>query len=652
MQLAGTVEIRPIAWRSAVGWINLAATVALIAVALTLTVADRRPVPGDPLTGATVGLMTAFLAAFIVSRHPGNAIGWLLAVSGLTRAVAIAATAWCVHGLPGTAFASWLQAWLIVPSLALTPMIAVLFPDGRLPGRGWRVVPAMVAIALVLLTVVVPVGIWPYRGPRLMPGAPVPDTPGARTMDAVVTVGIVLTALALVLALISVIFRARAARHEQRQQIKWFGLGAAFGFAFNTAGLIPGFGWIRVIGAVCVFTGFALGIFRYRLYDVDRLINRTVVYGALSVLLGGAFAALDVTIALVAGERSIPVAAVSAFVVALLLRPARERVQDVVDRFYDRRTHSAVRRLRALGDRVGHEPVEPAQVRDTLRAVLRDPRMDVGYYTRSGLLVDGDGNRFIAPQDRPVETVRSGGEPIAALVHDGIDVAILHRLTPAAAVALAHARLHAELQVQVAEVRASRTRLVTTADAERRRIERDLHDGAQQRLVGLAVHIQSTRRRLAPSPEVLELLTFTVEQLQAGVDEIRALVHGILSPTLATSGLPAALAELGRAGGIEIICDLPGRPAPEIEATAWFVACEGVANATKHGGGRPARVAVTATAEALVILVADDGPGGADPDGDGLRNLADRVEAHGGVLTVDSLAGAGTRLTAELPCAW
>ena len=161
-----------------------------------------------------------------------------------------------------------------------------------------------------------------------------------------------------------------------------------------------------------------------------------------------------------------------------------------------------------------------------------------------------------------------------------------------------------------------------------------------------------TRRRLAPSPEVLELLTFTVEQLQAGVDEIRALVHGILSPTLATSGLPAALAELGRAGGIEIICDLPGRPAPEIEATAWFVACEGVANATKHGGGRPARVAVTATAEALVILVADDGPGGADPDGDGLRNLADRVEAHGGVLTVDSLAGAGTRLTAELPCAW
>ena len=87
MQLAGTVEIRPIAWRSAVGWINLAATVALIAVALTLTVADRRPIPGDPLTGATVGLMTAFLAAFIVSRHPGNAIGWLLAVSGLTRAM-------------------------------------------------------------------------------------------------------------------------------------------------------------------------------------------------------------------------------------------------------------------------------------------------------------------------------------------------------------------------------------------------------------------------------------------------------------------------------------------------------------------------------------------------------------------------------------
>jgi signal transduction histidine kinase len=471
----------------------------------------------------------------------------------------------------------------------------------------------LVAVELMLLAVVLPVFIWPYRGKRLLPGAPVPDTPDAHFADGMLHVGVGLIALTLVIALTSIVGRARAARAEQRQQLKWFGLGAAFAFAFNLAGLIPGLDWIRVLGVVCVFAGLGLGIFRYRLYDVDRLINRTVVYGALTMLLVGIFASLDVTIALIVGHRSTPVAAISAFAVALLLRPARDRVQDVVDRVFDRRNYSAVRRPRALGDRVGHAPVEPGQVRDVLRAVLRDPSLDIGYYTRSGLLVDGDGNRFAAGPHTKTEAVHSGHELVGVLAHQGVDLALLHRVTPAASAVLAHARLQAELQVQLAEVRASRGRLVNAADAERRRIERDLHDGAQQRLVGLAVHIQSTRRRLAPTPGVSELLTFTVDQLQAGVDEIRALVHGILPSTLATSGLPAALAELGRLGDVHVANDLPTRPVMQIEAAAWFVACEGVANAIKHAVGHPVRLTVNAAANALVVHVADDGPGGARP---------------------------------------
>jgi signal transduction histidine kinase len=144
-----------------------------------------------------------------------------------------------------------------------------------------------------------------------------------------------------------------------------------------------------------------------------------------------------------------------------------------------------------------------------------------------------------------------------------------------------------------------------------------------------------------------DLLTFTVDQLQAGVADIRALVHGILPSALVSGGLPAALAELGDA---TVACDLTGRLHPDIEAAAWFVACEGVANARKHAPGTPIAVTVRTRDTRLLVEVSDRGPGGARPDGDGLRQLADRVDAHGGTLVVHSPAGGGTRLTADLPC--
>jgi signal transduction histidine kinase len=237
------------------------------------------------------------------------------------------------------------------------------------------------------------------------------------------------------------------------------------------------------------------------------------------------------------------------------------------------------------------------------------------------------------------------------VVHADTDPARTATVLRAAAPVLEHARLQAELLVQLAEVRASRARLVDAADTERRRIERDLHDGAQQRLVGLALHVQSTRRRSPPPPPIDELLAFTVEQLHAGVEEIRALVRGILSPALVTGGLPAALDEVAGVGTVSVDCRIRRRLDPSIEATAWFVVCEGVANATKHASGEPVDVRVSVEDGQLEVRVTDAGPGGADPKGDGLRNLADRVEAHGGRLSIDSPVGDGTRLSAELPCA-
>ena len=248
------------------------------------------------------------------------------------------------------------------------------------------------------------------------------------------------------------------------------------------------------------------------------------------------------------------------------------------------------------------------------------------------------------------DPVTRGDEAVAVVVHAQADPTTSRAVLRAAAAVLEHARLQAELLVRLAEVRASRARLVAAGDTERRRIERDLHDGAQQRLVGLALHIQSARRQPGHPPKTEELMAFTVEQLHAGVEEIRALVHGILPTALVAGGLPAALAELARPGEVDVTCRITQRLDPGIEATAWFVACEGVANATKHAPGRPVHVAVSAADERLAVQVSDDGPGGADPAGDGLRNLADRVEAQGGSLRIDSPAGAGTRIVAELPC--
>ena len=465
-------------------------------------------------------------------------------------------------GRPAGALASWLQLWTPSVGLALAPLIIILFPNGRLPSPRWRVVPVLIGIAVVLVALVFPAGAWLYRGPRLLPSAPVPDDPFAHTINALYESGIALVVVSAAIALVGMLIRARRSTGDTRQQIKWFGFGAACAFASNKLALVTGIGWLIQIGIVATFLGIGFGIFRFRLYDVDRLIRRTLIYGLLTIALAVAFAALDVTAAVFTGQDSTIAVALAAFVVALLLRPARDRVQDLVDRLYDQRAYNGVRLLSQLGHRVGREVVDPGRVREALRTALRDPQLDVFYPVRQSAadtVVDGTGDPVdlaTAAAGRNAVPVRRDGRDIAVIVHGSVDEPHLAAIVPAAATVLEHARLQAELSVQVAELRASRGRIVAAGDAERRRIERDLHDGAQQRLVGLAVHIQSARRGAAHPRAVDELLTFTVDQLQAGVADIRALVHGILPPALVSGGLPAALAELG---DVTVDCDLTGR---------------------------------------------------------------------------------------------
>jgi signal transduction histidine kinase len=305
----------------------------------------------------------------------------------------------------------------------------------------------------------------------------------------------------------------------------------------------------------------------------------------------------------------------------------------------------------------------PNAVRDVLARTLGDPSLEVAFWVpeRAGY-IDAAGRPVVLPDDedeRAVTRLDRGSEPVAALVHDR---ALLHEpdlvqaAGAAAGLALENARLQAELRAQLAEVQASRARIVSAGDAERRRIEQDLHDGAQQRLVALALELRTTQRRLGATldPELEAVLDTTVGQLQRAVEELRELAHGVHPPILTQSGLAAALEDLAQRVPIPVsVVEAPKeRLAPDLEAAVYFVVCEALANVVKHAQASAATISLARVNGTLVLEIRDDGVGGADVSrGSGLRGLHDRVEARGGRLRVTSAPGEGTLIVGELPCA-
>jgi signal transduction histidine kinase len=316
-----------------------------------------------------------------------------------------------------------------------------------------------------------------------------------------------------------------------------------------------------------------------------------------------------------------------------------------------------------VGELVVHlEQAAPGELRDELARALEDPTLEVAFWLpERGEFVDASGRVFEVPEDGPsraVTRLEQDGEHLAVLVHDPTlreEPKLVEGVAAAARLALQNARLHAEVSAQLEKVKESRARIVTAADEERRRIERDIHDGAQQRLVALALELKSAQRRLGGDvdPELESLLASAADELQVAVDELRELAQGIHPGILVQGGLGAALEALAGRSPIPVSVDATQeRFSPEVEGTAYFVASEGLTNVVKHA--RATRAAIRAQSDngRLVVEVEDDGVGGAAlADGSGLRGLADRVEAHGGRLRVTSVPGSGTRLVGEIPCA-
>ena len=315
-----------------------------------------------------------------------------------------------------------------------------------------------------------------------------------------------------------------------------------------------------------------------------------------------------------------------------------------------------------VGDLVLHLEETPASgLREELARALGDPTLELGLWLpERHEYVDAEGQSVAVPEEsdeRAVTRIENEGEPLAVLIHDPTlldEPRLVEAVAAAARLALVNARLAAEVNAQLEKVKESRSRLVVAADDERRRIERDIHDGAQQRLVALALELRSAQRRLGDSadPELDHLLSTTADELQVAVEELRELARGIHPAVLTESGLAPALDSLASRLPLPVTVDADiDRLPQDIEATAYFVVSEALQNVVKHSHATKAHVRASQNGRLLVIEVTDDGVGGAHTNGgSGLRGITDRVEAHGGRLRMESAPGSGTRVVGEIPC--
>ena len=313
-----------------------------------------------------------------------------------------------------------------------------------------------------------------------------------------------------------------------------------------------------------------------------------------------------------------------------------------------------------LVTRLGQMP-EQGEMRDAIARALGDPSLELAYWLPEfGTYADLDGRPIDLGADdsrRATTFIGRNGQAIAALRHDPSlrdTPDLLEAVAGAATIALENVRLNVELRARLDELKGSRARIVEAADAERRRLERNLHDGAQQRLVGVALQLRLIESRILSDPETAVGLAHTAaDELALSLNELRDLARG-LHPAILEHGLGAALNALATRSGIPttVAYDVRGSLPKQVELAAYFVACEALTNVTKYASASEATIRAWQRDDSAVIEVTDDGVGGAeDALGSGLRGLADRVEALDGRLRVASSAGHGTVVTAEMPCA-
>jgi signal transduction histidine kinase len=609
-------------------------------------------------------LTIVVIGGLATTRHPDNPIGWILAGFGVFTAVfsdfvAAYGLRASTQGWPGGPLAQWIGFGSWSPAALVWVLVLLLVPTGRLPGPRWR----LVAWAGIVGDLIYIVGwqIDPAYGVNFVSGRN-PYAVSALPAGVLVAVGGGLLSFAAVGSLISLVVRFRAAGQVERLQLKWVALAGLVIVVLVPVCIVF---WSRsavvramtpVVLTVAVLC-LSAAVLRYRLFDVDLIVNRTVVYLTLSVLLAVAYGATAIGLGAVLGGFSSWTAAGATLVAAVAFRPLRRRVQDMVDRRFDRDKYSAGVRIDAFLERLRAGTEQPERVEDLLREVVRDPTLRVLLLLpASRHYSDVRGNTAAVDPRRPAVRLDRGGAADVLVEYAETDnparESAVRSAVERSRLAIEIARLSVDLNRQLAELDRSRSRIAGAADDERRRIQRDLHDGAQQRLVTVGISLRAAEARLRGEGQLDEAdrLDTAVADLAATIEELRNLTERLPLAQL-DSGIDAAFRELAGRAPLPVIVEAPvDRLDRSIEATAYFVGCEGLTNVIKHAQASTATLRAVRRNGCLVVTVADNGAGGAVArPGSGLAGLADRVHAAGGRLLVHSDA-TGTLITAELPC--
>ena len=655
--------------------------VSAVATLVLLVVGPGRVLSSDIFSGVggvsflILALTFASVGALVARRVPENRIGWVFLFSGLANGIQLLSWQYADVGLhaghrfPGAHGAAVFNMVMSEATAGLLGLSLLLFPDGRLPSRRWRPAMASLLIGMALLLLAGTLRPGPYAEPFAQVSNPF-GLAGARgAMDAVDLAGWLFVICGIGLGAAAMAVRLRRAQDVERQQLK---LVLAVGAVATTVAALVMATWlvwpeghlqarIALLGicfaSVPLIAGVA--ILRYRLYEIEVVVNRTLVYSAVTLILAGAFAVTAVLLGTALGRGSGWATAAATLVVAVAFRPLRARVQDAVDRRFNRARYDALRRVADFLEDLRAGRAAPERLETLLREVLSDPHLELLFFLpESELYVDARGLPVSDDPDdgRERTPVERGGQRLGMVLHDPAsaeDPTLLRRIVEAGGLALEIARLRVGLRRQLAEVEASRARIVTAANEERRRIERDLHDGAQARLVSIGLALRHAQHELDTSTprRASHTLDGALAEVAVAIEELRELAHG-LPPSQLDGGLAPAFQELARRMPVPVEVKMPGERFDRgLEGAAYFIACEGLTNAVKHANATRIALSAGRANGRLVVSIADNGVGGAAPiPGSGLSGLFDRVAAYGGTLRIESNQGAGTTLTAELPC--
>ena len=679
-------EVRPARWP----WVALGGFFSL-AIAGMIGVA----VNGESLAGQIpyVIAFTLFgiVGALLLSRLPGNRVGVLLLFGAAVTAGSFAAGELMTYLVrEGITDGPVVVAMGLVSSLGwlvgIFPVILflpLLFPDGHLPSRRWLPFAWLCAAVLAFLGVALVFGQDTLFGssdnavivnPFFMPGLAGLEIPDA--VFAVSLIGLLLGSV------VSLVLRFRRSTGVERQQIKWVALAIAFlasSFILSTIASAIGLNGelidsiVSGIAFITLPVAVAVAVLQYHLYDLDVVVKKALVAGALVLLVIAAYAAVVGLLGVItSGNES----SGSVFIVALLLglafRPVTRLARRIADRVVYGRRATPYEVLTEFSERVG-ESYATEDVLGRMAQILGQAtgagsarvwlRLGAELQPAASWPTDAEPVAVAVVANEAIPTiegetvveVRDRGELLGALSvamppSDPMNPSkerLVRDLASQAGLVLRNVRL-------VEELRASQRRLVTAQDQERRRLERNIHDGAQQQLVALSVKTRLARDLTAREPaKVAEMLTQIDAEIQTALDDLRDLARGIYPPLLADEGLGAALDAQARRSPVPttIRADGLGRYAPEVEAAVYFSCLEALQNVAKYAEATSATVILAQSNAHLSFEVVDDGRGfdlAAERTGTGLQSIADRLGALHGEVTIRSEPGAGTRVRGRI----